>query len=276
MNYRHAFHAGNFADVLKHGVVSWIIGYLQQKAAPLALIDTHAGAGIYDLSGGLAQKTGEANEGILRLAGRTDAPASLAPYLDAVHNANDGEIRLYPGSPLLMASLARRDDRVVACELHPEDGEALQQAAGACRNLRIVLGDGYRTLSTLVPPPEKRGLVLIDPPFEDADEFEQLSRAFVAAHRKWPTGAYVLWHPRKDAGEVERFHAELANAGIRKLTALALNVGRREPGLRAAGLVLCNAPYTFESEWRPSLEWLKDVLAQGPGASFALTPLTGG
>lgn len=275
MNYRHAYHAGNFADVLKHGVMCWIVRYLQQKPAPIAMIDTHAGAGFYDLTHGPSLKTGEAADGILRLAQRDGIPASLAPYVDSVRAANHGgAIRRYPGSPQLMAALARATDRVVACELHQEDGEALRRSAAA-PNLRVIVGDGYQSLSTFVPPAEKRGLVLIDPPFEDTDEFESLAAAFVAAHRKWPTGLYLLWHPIKDAREVQRFHAELANAGVRKLTAVSLDVDRSDPGLSATGLVLCNAPFAFDSEWREPLAWLAAVLAQGPQASFAIKPLSG-
>lgn len=275
MNYRHAYHAGNFADVLKHAVMCWVIRYLQQKPAPLCLIDTHAGAGFYDLKGPLAEKTGEAKDGILRLADRSDTPPPLVPYLDAVRAANTGAaIERYPGSPLLMAALARPSDRVVACELHPADGEALR--ASAPHNIRVVVGDGYQTLTSLVPPQEKRGLVLIDPAFEEPDEFERLARAFIAAHSKWPTGVYVLWFPIKDRAEVERFHAELANAAIPKLTAVTLDVARTEPGLSATGLILCNAPFTFESEWRPTLKWLTATLTQGPNPSFEIGTLAAG
>lgn len=269
MNYRHAYHAGNFADVLKHGLMCWIVRYLQQKPAPLCLIDTHAGAGFYGLAGGPAAKTGEAKEGILRLTERADAPPALKPYLDQVRAANEGrdEVARYPGSPALMAGLARPSDRVVACELHPDDAVALRQSLGG--SVRVMTGDGYRTLLSLVPPPEKRGLVLIDPPFEAPDEFQQLAAAFIAAHRKWPTGVYLLWFPMKDEGEVARFKAELANAAIAKLAFVSLDVARPE-GLSATGLVLCNAPYTLASEWSGALGWLAGALAQGPAPSYAI------
>ena len=270
MNYRHAYHAGNFADVLKHAVLVWIVRYLQQKAAPLALIDTHAGAGLYDLTATPAQRTLEAKDGILRLTGRADLPRALQPYLDLVRAANSGDaIRFYPGSAALMKALARPGDRVVACELHPQDAAGLRQSLGPARNMRVVLGDGYRTLSALVPPPEKRGVVLLDPPFEDPGEFERLARALVAAHAKWPTGVYLLWFPLKDPGEVLRLNAELANAAIKKLTFASLNVSRDE-GLSATGLVICNAPFTFEAEWRPALEFLAAALAQGAHPSFEI------
>ena len=276
MNYRHVYHAGNFADVLKHAVLCWIVRYLQKKPAPLAFIDTHAGAGAYDLAAGAAQKTGEARDGILRLLGdNMAAEAALDPYLEQVRAANEGfPIRRYPGSPRLMAALARPADRVTVCERHPDDGAELQRSMAEFGNVRVVIGDGYRALQGLVPPPERRGLVLIDPPFEEADEFERLAQAFVAAHRKWPTGVYVLWHPLKDRAEVARFHAEIVNAGIRKVATASLGIDRSE-GLSAAGLVLCNAPHTFAEDWAQALEQVARTLAQGPNPTATIAPLAG-
>jgi 23S rRNA (adenine2030-N6)-methyltransferase len=274
MNYRHAYHAGNFADVLKHGVLAWVVRYLQQKEAPLGLIDTHAGAGVYDLTGVAAGKTGEAKDGILRLASADDGPAALQPYLAVVREMNGAEIKSYPGSPALMLALARANDRVFACELHPEDSEALRRSLGADPRLKIATGDGYERLATLIPPREKRGVVLIDPPFEQPDEFEQLARAFIAAHRKWPTGVYALWFPIKHPSELERFQAELLSAGIKKLTLVTLDVARPE-GLRKTGLILCNAPFTFDAEWSAPLSWLAETLAQGQGARAEIKGLTG-
>ncbi|MEQ1865043.1 MAG: 23S rRNA (adenine(2030)-N(6))-methyltransferase RlmJ [Micropepsaceae bacterium] len=270
MNYRHAYHAGNFADVLKHAVLVWIVRYLQQKVAPLALFDTHAGAGLYDLTSTPAQKTLEAKDGILRLEGRADLPQALKPYMDLVQAANGGgTIAKYPGSASLMTALARNTDRVVACELHPADAAALRETIGETTKRRIIAGDGYRTLLSLVPPPEKRGLVLIDPPFEQTEEFEHLARNFIAAHRKFPSGIYLLWFPIKDAGEVSRLKDELANFAIKRLTLLTLDVARGE-GLGACGLIVCNAPFTLENAWHPALEWLASTLSQGTGSSFQI------
>jgi 23S rRNA (adenine2030-N6)-methyltransferase len=271
MNYRHAYHAGNFADVLKHALLCWIVRYLQQKEAPLALIDTHAGAGVYDLTALEAGKTGEAKHGILRLLARTDVPATLTPYLDLVRATEPGR-NLYPGSPALMTALARANDRTIAVELHPDDAASLKETLKAKPRLQIMTGDGYRTLLKQVPPPEKRGIVLIDPPFEAPDEFEHLAKAFIAAHRKWPTGVYMLWFPIKHPDDAARFTAELANAVIPKLTLIAFDIARPE-GLSAAGLVLCNAPYTLEAEWRDTLPWLAQTLAQGPAPSSAIENL---
>ncbi len=275
MNYRHAYHAGNFADVLKHGIMVWIVRYLQQKAAPMALIDTHAGAGSYDLTATPARKTLEAKDGILRLAGRADLPQALKPYFDLVQATNGGgAIATYPGSTTLLISIAREIDRLTACELHPEDAITLRKSVAESPKRRIVAGDGYSTLLSLVPPPEKRGLVLIDPPFEEPEEFERLAATFIAAHRKWPSGVYVLWFPIKDAGEVSRFKAELWNSAIKRLTLVALDVAREE-GLGASGLIVCNAPFTFDAEWRPALEWLRSALSQGDSPSVQIQRLSG-
>ncbi len=275
MNYRHAYHAGNFADVLKHGVLAWIVRYLQQKEAPLALIDTHAGAGVYDLTGVAAGKTGEARDGILRIVGKS-GPEALQPYLDIVRQTNGDavEIKSYPGSPALMLALARAQDRVFACELHPEDSEALRRARGADPRRRVTTGDGYERLATLIPPREKRGVVLIDPPFEEPDEFERLAKAFIAAHRKWQAGVYVLWFPVKALNELDRFQAELVNSGIKRLSLVTLDVARAE-GLSKIGLILCNAPFTFGTEWSAALAWATEKLAQGQGARAEIVTLSG-
>ena len=267
MNYRHAYHAGNFADVLKHAVLVWTVRYLQQKDAPLCLIDTHGGAGLYDLMAGAAVKTGEAAGGILRLAEAEAQPAVLEPYLQLVVRANDGaEIVRYPGSPWLMGAMLRPRDRAVTGELHPEDAAALRAALSRFERVRVVEGDGYALLNSTVPPPEKRGLVLIDPPFEATDEFERLARAVIGAYAKWPTGAYLVWYPRKDLAAVERFQAELMNARIAKMATIDFSIGAGDEGLNACGLLLINPPWTLDAEWREPLEWLARALGRGEGA----------
>jgi 23S rRNA (adenine2030-N6)-methyltransferase len=272
MNYRHAYHAGNFADVLKHSVLCWVVRYLQQKEAPLHLIDTHAGAGVYDLTGPQAGKTGEAKDGIQRLA-EGPVPDALKPYVDIVRKGQGPELKSYPGSPALMLALARANDRVTACELHPEEAETLRRMLADPR-LKAMAGDGYERLQSLVPPREKRGVILIDPPFEEGDEFERLSRAFVEAHRTWPTGVYLIWFPVKAPNELDRFQAELVSAGIKKLTLVTLDVARNE-GLSKTGLVLANAPFTFAADWSPALAWLTERLAQGQGARAEIIALSG-
>jgi 23S rRNA (adenine2030-N6)-methyltransferase len=270
MNYRHSYHAGNFADVLKHAILCWTIAYLQQKEAPLCFVDTHAGCGVYDLSGPEALKTSEAKDGVLRLLDRPDVPAVLKPYLDLVRRQGG---MAYPGSPALMKAMARKSDRLVLCELHPEEASRLREAMGPSRSIQVHEDDGYRRLKSLVPPAERRGLVLIDPPFEQPEELLQLSSAFIAAHRKWPTGVYLLWFPIKDHGMLERFVAELKSSLITKLSLVTLDVGRAE-GLSKTGLVLANAPYTLEADWAPALDWLAKTLAQGARATGRIEQLS--
>jgi len=275
MNYRHAYHAGNFADVLKHAVLVWAVGYLQQKPGPLCLIDSHGGAGLYDLGAPAAQKTGEAEAGILRLAATEARPAVLEPYWDLVRGANGGgAVVHYPGSPKLIAALLRPQDRAVIGELHKEETAALRASLARFERVRVVEGDGYALVGKSVPPPEKRGLVLIDPPFEEDGEFERIACCVISAHGKWPTGVYLIWYPLKDAGAVERFHNELKNAGISKMAAITLDVGGAD-GLSACGLLVVNPPWTLEQEWREALSWLASTLAQGPKARGAVSQLAG-
>jgi 23S rRNA (adenine2030-N6)-methyltransferase len=272
MNYRHGFHAGNFADVLKHAMLCWIVRYLQQKEAPLCMIDTHAGAGVYDLTGPQAKRTSEAENGILRLTKQADVPSLFVPYLELIASFNTTDQKLYPGSPALVNAMARPADKVILCELHPEEAAHLRQTLKPAKNTRIVAGDGYRTLLTLVPPSEKRGLVLIDPPFEKPDELETLAKAVTASYEKWPMATYVLWVPIKDRSQFNRFTAELQNAAIKKLSLLILDVDSKE-GLSACGLIIANAPFTLEAEWSGAMKWLTAVLTQGAKANFSISTL---
>src|ERR1044072_2221311 len=197
MNYRHAFHAGNFADVVKHAVLARIVTYLKEKPAAFRVIDTHAGAGTYDLTGAEASRTGEWRGGIGKLIA-TDPPqparALLAPYLDAVAPFNPvaaqaESLKVYPGSPALVRHWLRAQDRMIACEAEPAAARALADRMRGDNRVKTVTIDGYTALNPYVPPKERRGLVLIDPPFEQPDEFNALARGLSAAYRKWPTGA---------------------------------------------------------------------------------------
>jgi 23S rRNA (adenine2030-N6)-methyltransferase len=273
VNYRHAYHAGNFADVVKHAILALVITHLKKKPAPFRVIDTHAGAGIYDLRAEAADKTGEWRSGIGRLIGPEAEPIPaepaeiLKPYLDVVRAMNPpGRLGRYPGSPRLARALMRAGDQLVANELHPEDSAALRALFARDPGTKVLGLDGWLALKSLLPPKERRGAILIDPPFEEPDEFDYLARMFIAAHRKWPTGVYMLWFPSKDPDQAARFTAELASAGVRKLARITLDVARSD-GLSAAGLVLCNAPYTLAQEWAGALPWLAAVLAQGEGAT---------
>ena len=206
MNYRHGYHAGNFADVLKHLALCELLRLLTAKDKKLFVLDTHAGAGGYDLGGELARRTGEAEAGIARLlaAPRAGMPAAVARYLAAV-SAYDrkfgpagGALRRYPGSPRLVRAACAPGDRFVACELHPQEALALRREFAGDRAVEVRQADGYKALKALLPPVERRGLMLIDPPFEAADEFERLLRALRQGVRRFATGCYAVWYPIKD------------------------------------------------------------------------------
>ena len=273
MNYRHAFHAGNFADVLKHALLARVLTYMVRKPAPLRVLDTHAGLGVYDLGGGEASRTGEWRDGIGRLdpaAMPADILDLMTPYLAAVGpQGPDGGWRSYPGSPALAQWILRPEDRLTLCELHPDDVAALKANVGRDKRVKVLASDGYAALNALVPPPERRGLVLVDPPFEKTAEFATLLDAVLRAHRRWPTGSYMLWYPLKDRAAVGRFANGLAGSGMKRVLQLQLHlmVGDPEAGpLAGCGLVLINPPFTLKGEAERLLPWLAATLAR-PGRS---------
>jgi 23S rRNA (adenine2030-N6)-methyltransferase len=279
MNYRHAFHAGNFADVVKHAVLCRVLQYLAQKPAPFRVIDTHAGAGTYDLTGQQAQRTGEWRDGIGRLLGNAAAslPAApgalLAPYLDAVRSFNPpGRVTAYPGSPALALRLMRPNDRLIACELEPQAAAALRRTFRSDRRVRAVTIDGWTAANAYVPPNERRGLVLIDPPFEQPDEYSRLANGFAAAHRKWPTGNYLLWYPVKSAVESHGFVRKLGRLGIAKMLRVELIIAKHSEttALRGCGLIAVNPPWTLHDELRVMLPCLAEALGHGGKAQTVL------
>jgi 23S rRNA (adenine2030-N6)-methyltransferase len=272
MNYRHAFHAGNFADVHKHAVLAWILTYLRAKPAPFRVIDTHAGQGRYDLFSRDACRGGEWRDGVglvWKLRGERRAPHEfLAPYLDVVSEFNlSGELRIYPGSPLICATLLRSQDRLIACELEPRSATMLAAALRGERRAKVVAIDGWTALGAYVPPKERRGLVLVDPPFEDPDEFHRLSDRLAAAYRKWPSGIYLAWYPIKEPGQPDALARKVRRfAGAKVLRSeLILREPRRQGGLLGSGLLVINPPFTLEPQLRvflPALgEWLSATAA---------------
>jgi 23S rRNA (adenine2030-N6)-methyltransferase len=276
MNYRHAFHAGNFADVMKHVVLARILVYLTLKDAPLRFIDTHAGAGRYDLTGAEARRSPEWRDGIARVL-KASPPAPIAgllePYLRAVgpHDAS-GMPTSYPGSPAIAQALLRPKDRIALCEAHPEEKEKLVAALGRDARLSIVGTDGYVALNAYLPPKERRGLVLIDPAFEEPNEASHVEEALARAIRKWPTGVYVAWRPIRDAIADARFLNGIAALGAPDILRIELDVGPGEAGvhgqepLARAGLLVVNPPHTLIVEARALMPWLAVVLARnGPG-----------
>lgn len=268
MNYRHAFHAGNFADVLKHAVLARIVEYLKRKPGAFRVIDTHAGIGLYDLTGDEAQRTGEWRGGIGRLLDAAlpePAAGLLAPYLDVVRALNpDGGVRHYPGSPLLTRRLLRESDRLTAIELHPEDSLALKARFAGDWQVRVIALDGWLALGAHVPPKEKRGLVLVDPPFEKEGDFDRLASGIAIAHRRWPGGTYALWYPIKDRAAVERFRETLGASGIVRIfdITLELRPPSPEPRLDGCGMVVVNPPFVLEEEMAAILPVLRDLLGE--------------
>jgi 23S rRNA (adenine2030-N6)-methyltransferase len=290
MNYRHAYHAGNFADVVKHAVLALVLAHLSKKEAAWRFIDTHAGPGATDLSADQPARTGEWRDGIGRIAvhlglkplpgsdiAAAPAPAppvraALAPYAQALLAANpDGVLRTYPGSPQIARALARRQDRLTLCEIHPEDGAALRARFAGDQNVKAIEIDGWLALGAFVPPKERRGVVLVDPPFEEPGEFERLVDGLVKAHQRWPTGIYCLWHPIKDEAAVAAYERALRATSIPKILFAELFI-RERPGTTfdGCGLAIVNPPYMLEANLRAMLPYLSQILAQGPGADYRI------
>lgn len=279
MNYRHAFHAGNFADVLKHLLFSQVITYLKRKPAPFRVIDTHAGAGVYELDSDKAAKTGEWREGIGRLL-EADIPDELAfffaPLLDTIQRINGGTIsggiRLYPGSPVLAAELIRPNDMVIANELHPEDRRALEHVLSAYRNSKVTGLDGYVALKSMLPPKERRGVVLIDPPFEQDGELGRLVDGLREGVRRFAHGTFMLWFPIKDPRTVAAFKRDLLQLGRAKLLVVEFYVRATDnvERLNGHGLVILNPPYMLADDLQRALPFLVRVLEQGDGARFGI------
>ncbi len=281
MNYRHAFHAGNFADVVKHAVLARIVAYLKEKPAAFRVIDTHAGAGLYDLSGEEATRTGEWREGIGKLTAAAPSLAApvrdlLAPYLDAVASFDrDGGGHVYPGSPALLQACLRPQDRLVVCEKEPKAAQALASLMQGDRRVKALTLDGYVALNAQVPPPERRGLVLIDPPFEQPDEFDTLAQALAGAHRKWATGSFMIWYPIKDERQNDAFARRLSRLEIPKVLRAELSLPPRPDGrLAGTGLIIVNPPWTLHGELEALLPALGTVLGAAPHGGTRLDWLT--
>lgn len=281
MNYRHAYHAGNFADVVKHIILTRIVLYMQRKDQAFRVIDTHAGIGRYDLHGVEAGKTGEWVNGIGRLMrAQLDAPVAelLQAYLDIVRAENDGgAMRHYPGSPLIVRYLLRKQDRLSALELHPRDAALLAETFEGDFQVRVTELDGWLALGAHVPPKEKRGLVLIDPPFEAGGEFDRLVEGLVRAHKRFSGGTFALWYPVKDRQEVRRFVEALRETGIPKIlrTELMIRAPSSEPRLDGTGMIIVNPPFTLEGELRIVMPALSKILSEQPNAGFTLDWIRG-
>ncbi|MFZ0570107.1 MAG: 23S rRNA (adenine(2030)-N(6))-methyltransferase RlmJ [Rhodomicrobium sp.] len=272
MNYRHIYHAGNFADVVKHIVLALCLDYLQRKDGGLCLLDAHGGAGLYALDSEEAEKTREWEKGIGRLWGRADAPADLALYLDLVKA--DLEAQSYPGSPLLMARRLRGQDRLIAAELHEPTFEALQAVLKPFKNLRAMHMDAYECVRAHMPPAERRGLVLIDPPFELKDEFMTLARQMREWKKRWPTGVYLIWYPIKAHLPVAVLKDAAQALDLRRTWCVEALIWPRDrpESLNGCGVIVFNAPYTVPERVDALLPYLKVAMSLHETASGWLVP----
>lgn len=266
--------------MFKHALLARVLLHLREKDAAFRVTDTHAGAGQYDLTGDEAQRTGEWRDGIGRLlASPTDGEAAslLEPYLGLVRELNpNDEIRFYPGSPWVAAALARAQDRLQFCELHPEERVGLETNFARDRRAKVSDLDGWTALKAFLPPPERRGLVLIDPPFEQPGEFQRMEQGLVEAHRRWATGVYLLWYPIKDTRETEAFARRLARLGIARILRAELTVGPvlADGGLSACGMIVVNPPWKLQSELLTILPALADCLGNNTAGRYRLDQLT--
>ncbi len=267
MNYRHAFHAGNFADVVKHAVLALVIEALKRKDRAFFALDTHAGVGVYDLSGPEATKTGEWRDGIGRLLDQPDPPPQLTPYLSVTERLGSWA---YPGSPEVIRALARPQDRIVLAELHPEDHAALKRRYGDDERVSVHHRDAYEALKAMLPPHERRGVVLIDPPFEEKDEFDKVKRGLAEALKRFPTGHYIVWYPIKGPEPVEAFLRDLTAMKPPSLLCAELRttLTNLHYRLNGCGLALINPPWRLDEDLAMLLPWLANALAPEGGQSL--------
>ncbi len=268
LSYRHSFHAGNHADVVKHIVQSLILNSLTQKDKPFVYHDTHSGVGRYDLTHEWSEKTGEYKQGIARIWQQADLPKDIASYLNAIAELNDGEeLRYYPGSPRVARAHLRRQDRMVLTELHPADHPLLQQEFERDRQVSIYKEDGFSRLKASLPPKERRGLVLIDPPYELAKEYRDVVAAIAQSYKRWATGIYAIWYPVVNRHDIDDMIAGLKKLDIRNILQIELGVSpdTNERGMTASGMIVINPPWKLESQMKDILPFLKEAIAPATG-----------
>lgn len=275
MNYHHDYHAGNFADVLKHVVLARVLNYMKQKPKPFRVIDTHAGAGLYDLESAESAKTAEWQDGIGRIFD-ADPPKAVAdllePYLDAVRSVNGVGLRYYPGSPLIARHLMRDDDVLVVNELADDEFQRLKSEFRRAKATTVLNIDARHAVKSLLPPKERRGLILIDPPFEEKNEFVELAKTVDEALSRFATGTYLIWYPLKDEAAADQFIASATARPEVEFLDVRLWVSRPFAGLglTATGILVLNPPFVLQSELETVLPFLKDLLADGTGSRFEI------
>lgn len=280
LSYRHAFHAGNYADVLKHTVLIHALAYLQKKDKPLRIIDTHAGAGTYKLTSAQALKTGESAEGVAKLFAQADAgaaiPAAIGDYLALIKSINfEDRTSKYPGSPLIAQLLMRPQDRLFLHELHPADFRCLRDLMEDDKRIKVANADGFAGLQALLPPPDRRAMVLIDPSYEIKTDYQHALKQLIQAHKRFATGTYALWYPVVSRARIDELELGLKKSGIRniQLYELGIRADQLEHGMTASGMIVINPPWTLWAAMEESLPWLVDQLGQDDNAFYRLEQL---
>lgn len=262
MNYRHIYHAGSFSDVFKHTIVCLIMQHLRNKDTPFFVLDTHAGTGLYDILSEEAQKTEEAQEGILKILKSEERDPSISFYLDVVRSFNkDGEMRFYPGSPSIFCHFMRPQDRMVLAELHKEDARILKSLFEEDKRVAVHYTDGYAALKAHLPPKENRGVVLVDPSFESSDEFASLVTGLISGYKRWPNGIFALWYPIKERPAIWRFEEALTASGIRRILKAELLIHPEDTHLRlnGCGMIIVNPPWQLEASLKETLPLLEKI-----------------
>lgn len=271
LSYRHGFHAGNFADVLKHTVLVHMLEYMTQKDKPLRIIDTHAGAGVYKLNGPQAQKNREFDNGVGHLWSSEQTPAAIARLLELVRTVNDGkQLQLYPGSPLIAQTLMRPIDRLFLHELHPADFQFLRDCMRDDRRIKVEHEDGFAGLQALLPPPDRRALVLLDPSYEVKSDYQHLIKQLLQAHKRFATGTYAIWYPVVLRQRIDEMELALKKSGIKniQLMEFGLRADNPEYGMTASGMIVINPPWTLWGAMEETLPWLADNLGDETGEAF--------
>lgn len=276
LSYRHGFHAGNFADVLKHTVLVHMLEYMIQKDKPLRIIDTHAGAGVYKLNGPQAQKNREFDNGISQLWASKEQPAAIARLMALVRTMNDGgQLQLYPGSPLIAQTLMRSIDRLYLHELHPSDFQFLRDCMRDDRRTKVEREDGFASLQALLPPPDRRALVLIDPSYEVKNDYQHVIKQLLQAHKRFPTGTYAIWYPVVLRQRIDEMELALKKSGIKniQLMEFGLQADNPEYGMTSSGMIVINPPWTLWGAMEEALPWLVDTLGDKDSSFYRLEQL---
>jgi len=278
LSYRHAFHAGNFADVLKHSVLSLVLDYMTRKEKGFCYIDSHSGAGMYQLADEYAQKTGEYKDGIAKIISDENAPEALEPYLSLINSLNlnpsDGELEIYSGSPGVAKAFVRRQDSSHLFELHPSDIQHLEDFCQRWRKVFVKQSDGYKGVLGLIPPPSRRGVVLIDPPYELKEDYQKAVKTIIKAYNKFSTGTYIVWYPVVKRHFVEQMEKDFTNSEVKNLlqVELCLENDTEEYGMTGTGLFIVNPPWQLSQQLEEILPYLKAKLGN-IDTSFSLKQL---